>query len=129
MIEFSLDEIARITGGHLVGADATVSASVVTDSRECVPGSLYVARVGEHADGHDYAPAARDAGAVGVLIAVLVLKAPVIGEVLFEGSATPQVPVTAVIVGMLVSIGIGALAGLVPALVAMRVRIIDAIRA
>ena len=67
MIEFSLDEIARITGGHLVGADATVSASVVTDSRECVPGSLYVARVGEHADGHDYAPAARDAGAVGVL--------------------------------------------------------------
>lgn len=69
------------------------------------------------------------AGAVGVLIAVLVLKAPVIGEVLFEGSATPQVPVTAVIVGMLVSIGIGALAGLVPALVAMRVRIIDAIRA
>ncbi len=69
------------------------------------------------------------AGAIGVLIAVLVLKAPIVGQVLFDGMVTPQVPFSAVIVGMLVSIGIGALAGLVPALVAMRVRIIDAIRA
>lgn len=67
MIEFSLDEIARVTGGRLVGADAQVTGPVVTDSRECERGSLYVARVGEHADGHQYAPAAREAGAVGVL--------------------------------------------------------------
>ncbi|GAA3840309.1 ABC transporter permease [Brevibacterium ammoniilyticum] len=70
------------------------------------------------------------AGAIGVLIAILVLKAPIVGDALMMGTgSTPQIPVTAVIVGMLVSIGIGALAGLVPALVAMRVRIIDAIRA
>lgn len=67
MIEISLDEIARVTAGRLEGSDATVSGPVVTDSRECGPGSLYVARAGEHADGHEYAPAARDAGAVGVL--------------------------------------------------------------
>ena len=67
MIELSLEEIARATGGTLHGSDAVVHASVVTDSRECVPGSLYVARVGEHADGHDYAGAAVAAGAVGIL--------------------------------------------------------------
>lgn len=69
------------------------------------------------------------AGAIGVLIAVLVLKAPLVSEYMFEGASTPQVPITAVIVGMLVSIGVGALAGLIPAIVATRVRIIDAIRA
>lgn len=69
------------------------------------------------------------AGAVGVLIAVLVLKAPLVSEYMFEGASTPQVPITAVIVGMVVSIGVGALAGLIPAIVATRVRIIDAIRA
>ena len=37
------------------------------DSRECVPGGLYVARRGEHADGHDFAAAAVAAGAVAVL--------------------------------------------------------------
>ena len=31
-----------------------VDGVVTTDSRDCGPGSLYVARVGEHADGHDY---------------------------------------------------------------------------
>ncbi|MGC2941969.1 ABC transporter permease [Brevibacterium sp. FAM 24638] len=69
------------------------------------------------------------AGAVGVLIAVLVLKAPLVSEFMFDGASAPQVPITAVIVGMLVSIGVGALAGLIPAIVATRVRIIDAIRA
>ncbi|MCS4592436.1 MULTISPECIES: ABC transporter permease [Brevibacterium] len=69
------------------------------------------------------------AGAVGVLIAVLVLKAPLVSEFMFDGASTPQVPISAAIVGMLVSVGAGALAGSVPAVVATRVRIIDAIRA
>lgn len=70
------------------------------------------------------------AGAVGVLGAVLILKAPFVMNVVFEGMTTPpQVPFIAVVVGLLVSIGVGALAGLVPAIVATRVRIIDAIRA
>ncbi len=69
MIPMTLGELASATGASLVGgtSETVVDASVTTDSRECVPGSLYVARRGEHADGHDYAPAAAAAGAVAVL--------------------------------------------------------------
>jgi len=67
VIELSLEEIATVTGGRLVGPDARITGPVVTDSRECAAGSLYVARVGEHADGHDFVPAALAVGAAGVL--------------------------------------------------------------
>lgn len=69
MIPMTLGEIASVTGARVVGGEDTVlvHATVTTDSRDCVPGSLYVARRGEHADGHDYAPAAAAAGAVAVL--------------------------------------------------------------
>ncbi|WP_114907862.1 UDP-N-acetylmuramoyl-tripeptide--D-alanyl-D-alanine ligase [Ornithinimicrobium murale] len=70
MIELSLGEIAEATGGqvHPAGAaDIRVTAGVVTDSREVEPGGLYVARLGEHADGHDYVGSAAQQGAVGAL--------------------------------------------------------------
>ncbi|NNG39633.1 UDP-N-acetylmuramoyl-tripeptide--D-alanyl-D-alanine ligase [Flexivirga sp. ID2601S] len=67
MIALKLSEIAALTGATLHGPDALVDGPVVTDSREAGPGSLYVARIGEHADGHDFAQGAVDAGAVGVL--------------------------------------------------------------
>ncbi|KNX36887.1 UDP-N-acetylmuramoyl-tripeptide--D-alanyl-D-alanine ligase [Luteipulveratus halotolerans] len=67
MIPLRLSEIVAITGGEQHGHDVLVEGAVVTDSRECGPGSLYVARVGEHADGHDFVPGARAAGAVAVL--------------------------------------------------------------
>jgi len=70
VIPLSLGEIARATGGRVQPADAeatVVHAAVVTDSREVVEGSLYVARQGEHADGHDYVSAAAAAGAVAAL--------------------------------------------------------------
>lgn len=70
MIPLSLQRIATVTGGHLVpaqAADVEVHAAVVTDSREVEPGSLYIARVGEHADGHDYLEAAVAAGAVAAV--------------------------------------------------------------
>ncbi|GAA1180391.1 UDP-N-acetylmuramoyl-tripeptide--D-alanyl-D-alanine ligase [Ornithinimicrobium humiphilum] len=72
MIPLTLRDIARVTGGRVRPATAeaqatTVSASVVTDSRAVEPGSLYVARRGEHADGHDYLAAAAGAGAVAAL--------------------------------------------------------------
>ncbi len=71
MISMTLGEVAAATGGVLVGppsaAELTVDGPVTTDSRECRAGSLYVARVGEHADGHSFAAAAGAAGAVGVL--------------------------------------------------------------
>ncbi len=42
-------------------------ASVVTDSRAVKPGSLFVAIRGERVDGHDFAAAALESGAVAVL--------------------------------------------------------------
>ncbi len=70
MISLSLDDIAAVTGGRVhpdSAAAVEVSSAVVTDSREVVAGSMYVARQGEHADGHDYVEAAAKAGAVAAL--------------------------------------------------------------
>ena len=73
MIPLPLREVAAITGGVLhspTGDDVSgvvVDGPVVTDSREAGPGSLYVARVGERADGHRFAGSARDRGAVAAL--------------------------------------------------------------
>lgn len=69
MIPMTLETVARVTGGTLAGADpaTVVDGPVVTDSREAGPGGLYVARVGEHADGHDFADRAAAAGAVAAL--------------------------------------------------------------
>ncbi len=73
MIPIPLAEVVALTSGRLAGvteADAVpllVDGPVVTDSREAAPGGLYVARVGEHADGHDFAAAAIGAGCVAAL--------------------------------------------------------------
>lgn len=67
MIPLQLTTIADVTGGTLHGPDVLVDGPVVTDSREAQPGSLYVARIGEFADGHQYAPGAARAGAVATL--------------------------------------------------------------
>ncbi len=69
------------------------------------------------------------AGAVGVVLAVAIIKnIPV--DVLFGGGIQdmPPFPATAALVGMACATGVGALAGLVPAVVAVRVKVIDAIR-
>ncbi len=73
MIPLRLSEIARITGGQIhdatggSGADPLVDGPVVTDSREASAGSLYVARIGEAMDGHQFVAGARDLGAVAAL--------------------------------------------------------------
>ena len=67
MIPMRLAEIAEVVGGALHGDDAQVTADAVVDSRQAVPGGLFVAVAGEHADGHDFAPSAVERGAVGVL--------------------------------------------------------------
>lgn len=73
MIPMTLAEVVVVTGGRLAGiteddaATLLVDGPVVTDSREAGPGGLYVARVGEQADGHDFVPAAVEAGAVAAL--------------------------------------------------------------
>lgn len=72
MIELSLRQIADITGGRLDGVDnpdAVVTGFVEFDSRKVAAGGLFVALPGERVDGHDFAQAAVDKGAVGVLAA------------------------------------------------------------
>jgi UDP-N-acetylmuramoyl-tripeptide--D-alanyl-D-alanine ligase len=69
MIPLSLAEVAALVGGRLANADpqARVTGSVEFDSRAITPGGLFVALRGEHADGHEYGPAAVRSGAVAVL--------------------------------------------------------------
>jgi putative ABC transport system permease protein len=69
------------------------------------------------------------AGLVGVMLAVLVVKNIPVEQVF--GSAlqdVPPFPFSAAIVGMACAVGIGALSGLIPAVYAVRIRPIDAIR-
>ena len=68
MIAFTAAEIADITNGRLAAEPGTTPGSVVTDSRDATPGSLYVAKPGETADGHDFVGAAFDRGAVLALV-------------------------------------------------------------
>ena len=66
MIEMTLAEIADVVGGVAHG-EATVTGGAFLDTRTPEPGGLFVAVVGEHVDGHDYATTARDAGAAAAL--------------------------------------------------------------
>jgi len=65
----TLAEISELVGGELVGAteEVTVDGPVVIDGRESAPGGLFVAFVGEHADGHEHAAQAGENGVVAVL--------------------------------------------------------------
>jgi UDP-N-acetylmuramoyl-tripeptide--D-alanyl-D-alanine ligase len=70
VIPLSLAAIAEITGARpylVADPAAAVADSVVIDSRDAGPGSLFAALAGQRVDGHDFAPAAVAAGAVAVL--------------------------------------------------------------
>jgi len=69
VIPLTLAAIAKITGASLgtcTGPAAPVR-SVVIDSRQAGPGALFAALPGERVDGHDFAAAAVEQGAVAVL--------------------------------------------------------------
>ena len=70
------------------------------------------------------------AGVVGVMAAVLLVQSPIVHDVVGQGMVTdfPPFPVEAALLGLAAATGVGALAGLLPALVAVRVKVIDAIR-
>lgn len=71
------------------------------------------------------------AGAIGVILAILALKNPWVTDWLRERAGledVPGFPFSAALFGLAVAAGVGALAGLLPALVAVRVKPIDAIR-
>lgn len=71
MIPLTLAEIAQATGGrvHNAAGHETVTGSVEFDSRKIGPGGLFIAVPGERVDGHDFAAAAIEKGAVAVLAA------------------------------------------------------------
>ena len=69
------------------------------------------------------------AGIVGVFAAVLLVRSPVVLTAIAPGIIDiPAFPVEAALVGLACATIVGALAGLLPALVAVRVKVIDAIR-
>lgn len=82
MIALTLAEIADAVSGRLeAGASGATAASPVdgpveTDSREIVPGGIFVAKRGEDTDGHLFAGAAIERGAA-LLIVERLLEAPV----------------------------------------------------
>ncbi|HEY3010144.1 MAG TPA: UDP-N-acetylmuramoyl-tripeptide--D-alanyl-D-alanine ligase [Micromonosporaceae bacterium] len=80
MIAMSLAEVAAAVGGRLSGADpgVRVTGAVEFDSRTVGPGGLFVALPGERADGHDFAAAAIEAGAVAVLGTRAVVGVPMV---------------------------------------------------
>lgn len=70
------------------------------------------------------------AGAIGVMGAVALVKAPFATEY-FRGIGLvdlPPFPVTAVVTGLLAATAVGVLAGALPAIIATRIKVIDAIR-
>ena len=66
-MRFSTSELAAQLGGELVGPDVDVEGASI-DSRTLVPGQLYVPIVAER-DGHEFIPAALEAGAPAYLCA------------------------------------------------------------
>jgi putative ABC transport system permease protein len=70
------------------------------------------------------------AGAAGVGLSILIVKSPWLEQLIGQGMVSdfPPFPVEAAVIGMVAATAVGALAGLLPALVAVRVKVIDAIR-
>lgn len=71
------------------------------------------------------------AGVVGIALAVFILQNPVVQQGVTGGLGASDVvpfPVSAAVTGLAVSVGVGLVAGLIPAVIATRVRVIDAIR-
>ena len=75
MIDLTIAEIAHIVGGRLAdvspeqAAATRVTGTVEFDSRAVGPGGLFLALPGARSDGHDFAAAAVEQGAVAVLAA------------------------------------------------------------
>lgn len=63
---FSTKEIARITGGELIGGSVRVR-SVSTDTRTLEKGALFIAVKGERFDGNDYIRQAAESGAAAAV--------------------------------------------------------------
>ncbi|SDE87029.1 UDP-N-acetylmuramoyl-tripeptide--D-alanyl-D-alanine ligase [Sporomusa acidovorans] len=69
MADFSVSEILKATGGHLLHAgDKKVFRGVSTDTRNIKSSNLFIALVGERFDGNDFVAQAAAKGAAGLLV-------------------------------------------------------------
>lgn len=71
---FTLDELVRVTGGKPINADVESYRGVSTDTRDLLPGSVFVALRGERFDAHRFVETAHVAGAA---LAVVERELPV----------------------------------------------------
>ena len=68
MRPYSLKEIAGISGGRIAfGDEERLFTRVSIDSRQTLPGDLFVAIQGERVDGHDFVGEVREKGAGGAI--------------------------------------------------------------
>ncbi len=98
-VELCTKEIARVTGGRLVGPDAVVDGAEI-DSRRVTGGELFVPVVAER-DGHDFVPAALAAGAAAYLTSRPVAESVADGPAGGEGAPAIEVDDTVVALGAL----------------------------
>ncbi|WP_217184486.1 ABC transporter permease [Streptomyces sp. AC495_CC817] len=69
------------------------------------------------------------AGIIGIAVVVAILRSDWVVPVMFSGMQDiPPFPMRAAFTGLVASIVVGAVAGFIPAMVALRVKVIDAIR-
>jgi putative ABC transport system permease protein len=68
------------------------------------------------------------AGAVGILLVIVLARSPLVLTMFPGMQDVPPFPMRAALIGLAASVVIGALAGLLPALVALRVKVIDTLR-
>ena len=69
MISVSANQLAAILSAQLVGdGGVSVTGSAETDSRLVAAGSIFFAKPGEHADGHDFVEDAKSRGAVVAVV-------------------------------------------------------------
>lgn len=87
MIALTIAELLELTQGQWfpaseagpeddTPAEISITGDIRIDSRECRPGDVFLALAGEHADGHDYAFAAHNAGAVAAVSRLAVPDVP-----------------------------------------------------
>jgi len=63
----NLHDLCRLTATSAEGVQDVPVASITEDSRRVRPGTIFAAIPGDHADGHDFAQAAADKGAIAIL--------------------------------------------------------------
>ncbi len=72
MMRRTVAELARLTSGKVSGDGGALVTGVAIDSREVIPGNLFVALPGARVDGHDFIADAQGRGAAAVLAARVV---------------------------------------------------------